>query len=62
MGMHTGEASQTATGLVGLDVHRAARVAAAGYGGQVLLSEAMAALVRQALPPGAALQDLGVPG
>ena len=28
MGIHTGEASQTATGLVGLDVHRAARVAA----------------------------------
>ena len=60
MGVHTGEASQTATGLVGLDVHRAARVAAAGYGGQVLLSEATAALVRESLPLGAALQDLGV--
>src|SRR5207302_787228 len=53
MGVHTGEASKTATGLVGLDVHRAARVAAAGYGGQVLLSEAAAALVRDSLPPGA---------
>ena len=42
MGVHTGEASQTATGLVGLDVHRAARVAAVGYGGQVLLSETAA--------------------
>jgi predicted ATPase/class 3 adenylate cyclase len=59
MGVHAGEAAQTATGLVGLDVHRAARVAAVGYGGQVLLSEAAAALVRDALPPGAALQDLG---
>ena len=39
MGVHTGEASKTATGLVGVEVHRAARVAAAGYGGQVLLSE-----------------------
>jgi class 3 adenylate cyclase/tetratricopeptide (TPR) repeat protein len=60
MGVHTGEASRTATGLVGLDVHRAARVAAAGHGGQVLLSQASAALVRETLPPGAALGDLGV--
>ena len=60
MGVHTGEASVTATGLVGLDVHQAARVAAAGHGGQVLLSERSAALVREALPPGATLADLGV--
>ncbi len=60
MGVHTGEASATATGLVGLDVHCAARVAAAGHGGQVLLSATSAALVREALPPGAALEDLGV--
>ncbi len=60
MGIHTGEASKTAAGLVGLDVHRAARVAAVGYGGQVLLSETVAALVRDALPPDAALKDLGV--
>jgi predicted ATPase/class 3 adenylate cyclase len=59
MGVHTGEAARTATGLVGMDVHRAARVAAAGYGGQVLLSETAAALVRDSLPPGAALRDLG---
>ena len=60
MGVHTGEAARTTAGLVGLDVHRAARVAAAGYGGQVLLSETAAALVRDALPPGALLKDLGV--
>ena len=60
MGIHTGQASATVTGLVGRDVHRAARVAAAGHGGQVLVSEASAALVRAALPPGAALRDLGV--
>jgi predicted ATPase/class 3 adenylate cyclase/DNA-binding XRE family transcriptional regulator len=59
MGVHTGEASDTATGPVGLDVHRAARVAAAGHGGQVLVSETAAALVRDALPPGATLIDLG---
>jgi class 3 adenylate cyclase/tetratricopeptide (TPR) repeat protein len=60
MGVHTGEASDTAVGPVGLDVHRAARVAAVGHGGQVLVSETAAALVRDALPPGAALTDLGV--
>jgi tetratricopeptide (TPR) repeat protein len=32
MGIHTGEAAKTATGLVGLDVHRAARVAAVAHG------------------------------
>jgi predicted ATPase/class 3 adenylate cyclase len=59
MGVHTGEAAQTVTGLVGLDVHRAARVAGVAYGGQVLLSETAAALVRDSLPPGVALRDLG---
>jgi predicted ATPase/class 3 adenylate cyclase len=60
MGIHTGEASKTVAGLVGLDVHRAARVAAVGYGGQVLLSETAAALMRDSLPADAALKDLGV--
>jgi len=60
MGVHTGQASRTATGLVGVDVHRAARVGAPAHGGQVLLSQASVALVREALPPGAALGDLGV--
>ena len=60
MGIHTGEASESATGLIGLDVHRAARVAAVGYGGQVLLSETAATMVRDSLPAQAALRDLGV--
>jgi predicted ATPase/class 3 adenylate cyclase len=60
MGVHCGEAARTATGLVGLEVHRAARVAAVGHGGQVLVSEAAAVLVRDGLPEGAALADLGV--
>ncbi|MGH3288625.1 MAG: adenylate/guanylate cyclase domain-containing protein [Streptosporangiaceae bacterium] len=60
MGVHTGQAATTGTGgLVGLDVHRAARVGAIAYGGQVLLSETAAALVRDSLPPGASLTDLG---
>jgi predicted ATPase/class 3 adenylate cyclase/Tfp pilus assembly protein PilF len=60
MGVHTGEASKAATGLVGLDVHRAARVGAVAHGGQVLISETAAALVRESLPPEAVLRDLGV--
>ena len=59
MGIHCGEATRTAAGLVGLEVHRAARVAAVAWGGQVLVSEAAAVLVRDWLPPGAALADLG---
>ncbi|HKX76055.1 MAG TPA: DUF4062 domain-containing protein [Acidimicrobiia bacterium] len=38
VGLHTGQATATARGYVGLDVHRAARIAAAGHGGQILLS------------------------
>jgi class 3 adenylate cyclase len=60
MGLHTGEAEKMAVGLVGLEVHRAARVAAVGYGGQVLVSEAAAVLVRDGLPPGVSLADLGM--
>jgi predicted ATPase/Tfp pilus assembly protein PilF len=44
MGLHTGEPLRSDEGYVGLDVHRAARIAAAGHGGQVLLSEATADL------------------
>jgi len=39
MGLHTGEPTATAEGYVGLDVHRASRIAAAGHGGQILLSQ-----------------------
>jgi predicted ATPase/class 3 adenylate cyclase len=60
MGVHTGEGAQTAAaGMLGLDVHRAARIAAVAYGGQVVLSEAAAVLVRDWLPDGAVLTDLG---
>jgi predicted ATPase/class 3 adenylate cyclase len=60
MGVHTGEATETPTGVVGLDVHRAARVAGVAHGGQVLLSETAAALVRDALPDGVTLDNLGL--
>jgi predicted ATPase len=45
IGVHTGEPILTGEGYVGEDVHRAARIAAAGHGGQVLVSAATAALV-----------------
>jgi predicted ATPase/class 3 adenylate cyclase len=45
MGLHTGEPRVTDEGYVGIDVHKAARIAAAGHGGQILLSEACARLL-----------------
>ena len=44
MGVHTGTPVVTAEGYVGEDVHRAARIAACGHGGQVLVSAAAAGL------------------
>jgi predicted ATPase len=40
MGIHSGSAIPSAQGYVGLDVHLAARITAAGHGGQVLISRA----------------------
>jgi predicted ATPase/class 3 adenylate cyclase len=59
MGMHTGEGAVGGDSYVGLDVHRAARIAAAGHGGQVLLSSATAELLRAGLPQSLGLRDLG---
>ena len=60
MGMHTGDASFGTEGYVGLHVHRASRIASVGHGGQVLLSDTTRTLVREALPDGVELRDLGV--
>ena len=59
MGLHTGEPLSWDEGYVGIDVHRAARIAHVGHGGQVLLSATTAPLVRGELPEGVALLDLG---
>jgi predicted ATPase/class 3 adenylate cyclase len=59
IGLHTGEPALVDDLYVGLDVHRAARLCAAGHGGQVLLSDATRALAEQRLPPGTSLRDLG---
>jgi predicted ATPase/class 3 adenylate cyclase len=59
MGLHSGTAQVAGERYIGLDVHRAARIAAAGHGGQVLLSLTTRDLVEHELPAGAALRDLG---
>ncbi len=60
MGVHSGEASQTAVGLVGLDVHRGARIAAVAHGGQIVVSATTAALLRDSMPEGTFVKDLGL--
>ncbi len=45
MGIHTGTPHVGEEGYVGVDVHRAARIAACGHGGQVLVSASTASLV-----------------
>jgi predicted ATPase/class 3 adenylate cyclase len=55
MGIHSGEPLVSEGNYVGMDVHRAARIAAAGHGGQVLVSQATRALLDTAIE----LRDLG---
>jgi predicted ATPase/class 3 adenylate cyclase len=59
MGLHSGEAHRAGDDYGGFEVNRAARVAAAGHGGQILLSAATTTLVADRLPDGARLVDLG---
>ena len=54
IGLHTGEPLLSSEGYVGFDVHRAARIAAAGHGGQVLLSRSTVDLA------GVEVRDLGL--
>ena len=61
MGVHTGEGVILGgDDYLGIDVNRAARIAAAGHGGQVLLSGATRGLVEHATPDGVSIRDLGV--
>jgi predicted ATPase/class 3 adenylate cyclase len=59
MGIHTAESNFGETGYVGIDVHRAARICAAGHGGQVLLSQTTYDLLEGNLPKGVGWRDLG---
>jgi DNA-binding NarL/FixJ family response regulator len=55
VGIHTGEPLRVEGDYVGVDVHRTARICAAGHGGQVLISEATKAALRSTV----SLRDLG---
>ncbi len=59
MGLHTGEGILAGDNYAGLDVHRAARISAAGHGGQILLSQTTRALIDHDTPGGIQLLDLG---
>ena len=58
MGLHTGEPTRHDDGYIGMDVHRAARIAAAAHGGQVVMSDATWQLAAAKLP-GTRAADLG---
>jgi len=61
VGVHTGTPHRSPEGYVGVDVHRAARIAACGHGGQVVVSSATAGLL-EALgseTPALSLSSLG---
>jgi predicted ATPase/class 3 adenylate cyclase len=57
--LYTGEAEARGGDYFGQPLNRCARILAAGHGGQVLLSQSAAELVRDLLPAGAELQALG---
>jgi len=59
MGVHTGEPTRHEEGYVGMDLNRAARIAATAHGGQVVVSRATGQLVGPRLPEGVGLADLG---
>jgi predicted ATPase/class 3 adenylate cyclase len=58
-GMHAGVNERRDNDFFGNAVNRAARIMSAAHGGQVLVSQAVAALIGERLPPGVALRDLG---
>jgi predicted ATPase/class 3 adenylate cyclase/DNA-binding CsgD family transcriptional regulator len=59
MGLHSGEPAQHEDNYVGLDIHRAARIAAAAHGGQVVLSDTTRLLAQAQLPADVSVRDLG---
>jgi predicted ATPase/class 3 adenylate cyclase len=59
MGLHSGEGVLAGGEYAGIDVNRAARIAAAGHGGEILVSDSTRALVGSELGEGFRLRDLG---
>lgn len=58
-GLHWGADERRAGDFYGPAVNRAARIMSAAHGGQMLLSQVVAERVRDRLPPGIELKDLG---
>jgi class 3 adenylate cyclase len=59
IGIHTGGITLTDGGYIGMAVHKAARVCAAGHGGQIVISQETKAALEDAPPPGIHLRGLG---
>lgn len=60
IGLHAGSAHRAGDDYGGFEVNRAARVAATGWGGQIVLSDAVRALAADGLPSDWAIRDLGL--
>ena len=60
MGLHSGEPSRHEDGYIGMDVHRAARIAATAHGGQVVMSNVTWQLAHSGLPAELSVRDLGL--
>lgn len=60
MGLHSGEPSRHEDGYIGMDVHRAARIAATAHGGQVVMSGVTWELAHSGLPADLSFLDLGL--
>jgi class 3 adenylate cyclase len=59
VGIHTGDITMTASGYIGLPVNTAARVCAAGHGGQILVSGEAVNTAKGSTPDGIAFRSLG---
>jgi predicted ATPase/class 3 adenylate cyclase len=59
MGLHSGEAVAHGDNYVGKEVHRASRICDVGHGGQIVVSERTAVLLRDSLPRDITLTGLG---
>jgi class 3 adenylate cyclase len=59
VGIHAGSAYRAGDDYGGFEVNRSARIAAMGWGGQIVVSDAVRALIRDDLEDGWTLRDLG---